>query len=62
MSAYSRAPFLKHIFKGYYSDFSPEWIDDLGSIIVSSVVFNALNPLIDLCIKYIIGNLSMMND
>lgn len=62
MSAYSRAPILKHIFKGQYSDFSPEWIDDLGSIIISSVVFNAINPLIDICIKYIISYLSKMND
>lgn len=62
MSAYSRAPFFKHIFKGNYADFSPEWINDLGSIIVSSVVFNALNPLIDICIKYVIDSLSKMRD
>lgn len=34
MSANSSAPILKHIFKGRYTDFSSDWFDDVGLIII----------------------------
>ena len=34
MSANSKAPILKIIFQGHYSDFSSQWFDDVGFIII----------------------------
>jgi len=40
--------FAPTIFDGKYSDFNLDWFIDIGSIVVASMIFTALYPLIEL--------------
>ena len=41
---------MKNIFMGEYADFTPQWFNDLGSIIFTNLIINSLYPLIELMI------------
>ena len=40
--------FAPTIFDGKYSDFNLDWFIDIGSIVVSSMTFTAIYPLVEL--------------
>lgn len=48
MSAYTDKPILSFFLRGQYSDFSPEWFNDIGQIVKINLITNALYPLIEL--------------
>lgn len=53
MSAHSKSPIFKSLFKGEYADFTPDWFENIGTIIITNLFINALYPLIELVIHYV---------
>lgn len=53
MTANSNVPILKEIFKGEYADFTSNWFDSVGTLIVTNLLINSFYPLIELVIGYI---------
>lgn len=62
MSAESKNPIMKNIFMGKYADFTPNWFDDIGNIIVSNLVTNAMYPLIELLLQSTIQKIKVTRD
>ena len=40
-------PLIKRMFSGLYTDFNAFWFNDVGSFIVSTMVFNMFYPMIE---------------
>lgn len=47
--------YLDSFFSGKYSDFNKEWYSEIGSVIISSLMFNSVYPAIEL---FIFGGLN----
>jgi len=54
-------PFLSGVFNGQFNDYSFDWYSDVGSILVVSMIINAVTPIIEFwieCILYWYGKRS----
>ena len=49
-------------FQGKYSDFNQDWFSDIGSIIVSSMTFNAVYPILEILFFGSLNNIQKMID
>lgn len=47
-------PFLSGIFNGPYNDYSVDWYNDVGNILVVSMILNAVLPVIEFWVDCII--------
>ncbi len=45
-------PIFEEIFKGKYPDFTPQWYNDIGDVLVGVMIFNIYWPLIEFIFFY----------
>jgi len=58
----SRVPFVKHIFTGAYTDFSRDWYDKIGSIIITSQIIMIISTPIDCAVRIVTQSFKQYNE
>lgn len=48
---------ISFLFLGRYKDFTPDWYNNIGSIIILTMVFNILTPLFELILTCLLKGL-----